>query len=228
MRHMWDWALLRIDPKPRDVMPAPPRFRWQAIAHEPMDWQPLDGSVEFESVVLKRRSTRVQTPASVSTVMNAVRDALRILKEGCGPLDGRYQKPTLSAGALHPIEAIILAPGDAPLLYDDLADVALRLSVANPDELARFLRRAAEVLPHARGAWILLAADVERTSSNYEAAQSLVWRDAGAALQMIALTCQARGLAFCPLGILGSDAPSAIHGQPTGPIGTGVAAIGLP
>lgn len=46
--------------------------------------------------------------------------------------------------------------------------------------------------------------------SAYADSETLVWRDAGAMLQTLALVAELFGLGFCPLGILGSEVVSAL------------------
>ena len=215
-----------IDPKPNLASRKPnERFSWVIAAEEQAHWRETNRIARFFDVVQGRRSSRELKAAPIELTMNAVRDALQIFYHGSGETSDRQRKPVLSAGALHPIQALVIRREGGPLLYDDISDKVLSVAVSQPAALADFCKVAQKVLPNAIGDWILLTADFDRTAASYDSADSLVWRDAGAALQMLALTCQVNGLGFCPLGLLGDDAAHAIHGRHNGPQGVGVAAV---
>lgn len=81
------------------------------------------------------------------------------------------------------------------------------------------------VLPEANGTFFVLIADMARPSCAYANSASLVWRDAGAMLQTIALVAELFGLAYCPLGILGNEVIAALPSSDQ-LMGVGAGAIG--
>jgi hypothetical protein len=133
----------------------------------------------------------------------------------------------MSAGALHPISALII-----PTRED------LRVIRYNPDEhcleslnvesavVQGWIWRVASVVPDANATMIILAADRATPNAVYENSESLIWRDAGALLQTIAMVSTAFRLAFCPLGPLGSEIVEGFSSDRL--IAAGAALIGLP
>jgi hypothetical protein len=140
------------------------------------------------------------------------------------------RKAAISAGALHPVDALLISgPNvDGPIVYDDESDSFLTLSVEDDLGLGAWIASASNVVPSARGHLLLLVGDASLVSSIYENAHSLLWRDGGAALQTLSMTAMSRGLAFCPLGLLGDDALRAIAGDRRNAIAIGTAIIGRP
>lgn len=91
--------------------------------------------------------------------------------------------------------------------------------------MRQFCDNCCELLPEASGYGLVLVGDEGKVAAVYEHPSSLLWRDAGAVLQTIALVCTAYGLAFCPLGIEGQDAVDAVA-LPRRARGVGVGLIG--
>ncbi|WP_311272291.1 MULTISPECIES: hypothetical protein [unclassified Rhizobium] len=139
---------------------------------------------------------------------------------------GRKLKRVISAGALHPIRCVIIDPHGYAVSYDDNDDAFLAVKPRKPDLIAEGLESCSTVLPSAHGHVIVLIADVYLTSTVYKNPGSLLWRDAGAVLQTLALTSEAFDLGFCPLGILGQDFADALLPEDDHYLGVGVAVIG--
>lgn len=118
-----------------------------------------------------------------------------------------------SAGAIHPIHIVVKRPRDnrwwlyrpqnhelSELMESDIKLVglnALSQKVLNSDHATR----------------ILFLAEVGKTLSKYQNGCSLIWRDAGVLLAVMALTATAQGLNFCPLGITGEPWASNLADQ---------------
>jgi len=81
------------------------------------------------------------------------------------------------------------------------------------------------VLPAPSATLLILAAEPGRTSAKYEAAASLVWRDAGVLLGFLAVAAEALGLNYCPLGVTGDSWVKRLLDQP-GLAGVGAAFVG--
>lgn len=100
----------------------------------------------------------------------------------CLPLAGNH-----AAGIYDPDHHELVAPAPADL------DASLR---ANRESVS-------EICGVAMGTTLQFAADIERAEAAYEHSGTLVWRDAGALLVVIALIADALGLAATPLGRIG-------------------------
>lgn len=165
----------------------------------------------FSEVLEGRRSERILRPVSLDCVVNALALGLhpRFWKEGDS--FGRTRGPAISAGALHPISALIIPTREDPRLFRyNAPEHVLELLHANRGLVQGWCRKAREVLPDADGSFILLMADGEISEAVYHDAVSLVWRDAGAILQLMAMICRASSLGFCSLGLLGGEIAQAL------------------
>ncbi|MFJ4452640.1 nitroreductase family protein [Pseudomonas sp. NPDC089392] len=118
-----------------------------------------------------------------------------------------------SAGAIHPIHVVVKRPGDARWwLYQPSTHQLVELKQAHT-RLAGLLELSLQVLTGADATRLLFVAEPGKTLSKYQDGCSLVWRDAGAILGIMALTATAQGLNFCPLGITGEPWASALADQ---------------
>jgi nitroreductase len=163
-------------------------------------------------------------PASLEQTVDALLFALRPRYWKQGDLLERSRRPSLSAGALHPISVLLFHERAAfRLNAESCALERLRFS---DEAYAAWVSKCQRVLPEANGTFLALVADMARPRSAYANSESLVWRDAGALLQTIALVAELFGLGFCPLGILGNEVVTELHsdGQL---LAVGAAAIGL-
>ncbi|WP_123863478.1 hypothetical protein [Burkholderia plantarii] len=96
-----------------------------------------------------------------------------------------------------------------------------------PEARDAWIDKCQRVLPGSNGALLTFVADMARPASAYAHCETLVWRDAGAMLQTLALVATLFGLSFCPLGLLGSEVVSALPLSEQ-LLAVGAAAIGLP
>ncbi|THK35610.1 hypothetical protein EHS39_23545 [Ensifer sp. MPMI2T] len=150
------------------------------------------------------------TAPPIEAVAQVVRKTLLADFAGVGSNHGRKLKAVVSAGALHPIQSVIVSGACDPVIYDDDSDQFFSVQVRDDVRLQAFVENCRTVLPDAGGCWVALIADCRDLSSLYTDHQSLLWRDAGAVIQMMALVAEAHGLAFCPLGILGTEIVEAL------------------
>lgn len=119
-------------------------------------------------------------------------------------------RATPSAGAIHPIHVLINIPGDYRWwLYQPQGHYLVELIKA-PERLAGLLEHSSRVLEGPWAVRVLFVAEPGKTLAKYDEGSSLVWRDAGALLAVIALTAHAQGLTFCPLGITGEPWASSL------------------
>ncbi len=183
-----------------------PKASWATtgvIKNSAMDWQtrkPFDEVVEF------RRSPSVVEEVSLQYTLGFVKHVFDMREIGQGKNLGLARKPPISAGALHPIDVLVVAGPDVqePILFSDFSSKFFTLSVKRPNFLASAIADCREIRPAARGHLILFVGDMRRVEEKYRPSASLLWRDAGAALQMCAMAAFAYGFAFCPLGDTGT------------------------
>lgn len=216
------------DPRPKPgTSPSGPPVEWL----EPANVEIARGSPAtndtLTSIMRSRRSQRTMSAASVQAVAEVVRFVLRTDFIGTGRSHGRKLKAVVSAGALHPVKCIIVDQTGASIAYDDAIDTFFSVGIRDADSMISFLDNCRNVLPTARGHWLAFLADNSDLSALYSDFPSLLWRDAGAVVQMMALAAEAHELAFCPLGILGSEAAAAMLPDTGRYVAVGVAAIGL-
>jgi hypothetical protein len=71
---------------------------------------------------------------------------------------------------------------------------------------------AEQIVAPGQGQLLWFCANVEKINAHYEHPESLIWRDAGVLLGVMALVAEALKLNFCPLGISGEPYLSAAFG----------------
>jgi len=219
--------LKRTDPSPTGAAPRSPAIDW--VNPRRLDLDPgvaRSGLLDFGEVLRSRRSTRRLEKATLQQVAAVVREALKADYTGTGMHEGRKRKRVISAGALHPVNCVLIDPDEGAIYYDDENDVFVAVQPRDQALLGTYLAKCEDVLPTARGHVIGLIADVRDLSSVYTDHETLLWRDAGAVLQTLALTSEASNLGFCPLGILGQELADALLGNDQAFVGVGAAAIG--
>lgn len=130
-----------------------------------------------------------------------------------------------SAGAIHPIHVVINRPGDARWwLYEPHGHFLVELPTAT-SLFNGLLSHSQTVLDAPDAIRLLLLAEPGKTFAKYSDGCSLVWRDAGALLAVMALTAEGLGHSFCPLGITGEPWASSLAKQGE-LIGVGLALLG--
>lgn len=170
----------------------------------------------------------MMSPAPLREIANLLVFATSAHAQLTGDPFGRTQRPAISAGALHPIHLCIVPMAGTPRAFHyDAHQQALEiLSVARRSNLILLVERAKSMLPDAHGSLLVLLAEPEKTRSVYRNSSSLVWRDAGAVLQLLHLCATAYRLAFCPLGMLGSELTRAVFPRGRTIEATGTAVLG--
>ena len=136
-------------------------------------------------------------------------------------------RPTPSAGAIHPIHLLLHRPG-APnwRRYDSRRHGLVELP-ESAKALAGLEEHCHDALPSEHATQLLFVAEPGKTCAKYQNGESLIWRDAGALLSVMAIIAEALDYSFCPLGITGE--PWAGRLAPAGVLmGVGVALVGGP
>lgn len=200
-------------------------YAWPVESSRPFEPLIAPAGRSFVDIFERRRSIRTLSPAPLELTVGALLFALmpRFWKEG--DVLRRSRRPSLSAGALHPISVLLFA--DSAVFRLNADSCMLEKLTFSTEVHDAWIRKCQYLLPMSNGMFITLVADMARPTSAYEHSETLVWRDAGAMLQTLALSAELFGLGFCPLGILGNEIVSAL---PSGEqlLGVGAAAIGLP
>lgn len=160
----------------------------------------------FDEVMELRRSPSVIEETNLELTLGFIRHVFFIREEGQAENIGLAHKPPISAGALHPIDVLVVAGPEVqePILFSDYDSKYLTLSIKCINTFASAIANCREILPTARGHLILFVGDKRRVEEKYRPGTSLLWRDAGAALQACAMAAFAYGFAFCPLGDTGT------------------------
>ncbi|MCQ1779400.1 nitroreductase family protein [Neorhizobium galegae] len=220
---------MHIDPRPNpNIVPEARPISWLDPVAAQIDLSAYSlGDRAFADIMTSRRSVRTIRPAPIEQVAFVVRETMRTYFVGLDTKHGRKLKTVLSAGALHPVKALITKGSGRPLYYDDDQDSFLSLGIRDERSWLSFQDECREVLPHVDGCLVALIADNRDISRLYSNHQSLLWRDAGAVIQGMAFVAEAVGLAMCPMGILGGDAISALLDPTDDFLAVGIVAIGL-
>ncbi|WP_024514767.1 hypothetical protein [Bradyrhizobium sp. Tv2a-2] len=160
----------------------------------------------FRDVMLSRRTMRVAEPMALLDLMSLVRFVTARREIGVAENNGRSRKIPVSAGALHPIDVLIVAgPGvSEPIVYSDVDDRFGSVPLINDHDFSSEIEKLESMLPCAKGHLLLFTGDLDMVDRAYENPASLLWRDAGAMLQSFAFAATVLDLAFVPLGPLGT------------------------
>jgi SagB-type dehydrogenase family enzyme len=162
-------------------------------------------AMAFGDVVASRRSYRKFRPVSIAGISTllwhtAKVKSLQIQKNG-------YiltHRGAPSAGARHPIDIIVYDPkmfSNEHFYYYNPFDHSLN-QIANPNTVP-LINHINQIVPLGEGTLLWFVAHENRTASKYEHPESLIWRDSGALINSIQLTCTALSLDSCPIGSLG-------------------------
>lgn len=214
-----------------------PSPRAEALPYEPIEW-PSCGSLalepassissrntSFDELASQRRSRRLFDPLSLELLGALTWLSCRTLMSGFrfSGLDLSL-RPSPSAGAIHPIHVLIIQGDlDGWHRYDPTGHSLRQIqTLLDPRPVMAGMQR---VLPAPEATLLLFAAEPGLTAAKYEAACSLVWRDAGALLGTMAMAAESLGLSFCPLGVTGEPWIGRLLDQP-GLTGVGAAFVG--
>ncbi len=201
-------------------------FVWPEGQFHPLE-QPIARVDEGLLPLLERRRTKRSFNALSKTELS---ELLWRCARTQAVADSEYgfeleRRPALSAGAIHPIHILIDHNATGNWRRYDSRRHGLHDIPGASELFAQFDQQCEATLRIGQGTRLLLAAEPGKTFAKYEQGESLIWRDAGVLLAMMAMVAEALGCAFCPLGITGE--PWASHLAPTGILsGVGVALLG--
>lgn len=215
-------------PVPRDNIEPYDLVRWPTGEIKRLPAVPAQQSRSLEQLLASRQTTREFREISDKQLGT-------LLRQACGSKEtwpsahgfDLEHRAAPSAGAIHPIHLLLHLPGDPRWwLYQPQGHYLVEICGAAA-RLDGLLLKSAEVLEGGNAVHILFVAEPGKTLSKYEHGCSLIWRDAGALLSIIALTAHAHGLNFCPLGITGEPWASALADQGK-LVGVGLGLLGAP
>jgi SagB-type dehydrogenase family enzyme len=153
-----------------------------------------------------RRSFGVLTARQLSAFLwHAAKTRVSYRDDNGRPFQSR---PAPSAGGCHPHDLLVVRPSKQGLvasIYDSHAHALAELP-CEKQRLRHFVEQVARVVPNQRGTIIWLIGQPQRTANFYWNPESLLWRDAGALIAIMAIVAEALKLSFCPLGSTG-DVP---------------------
>lgn len=215
-----------IEPVPKVVEAVRTKERWAVTSTINVPALELDQSLCFADVLLSRRTRRVCEPMKLRDALSLIQFVMYSRQIGEGDNLGRLRKISLSAGALHPVEVLVVAGPEVcePILYCDTHNAFGTVQFHSPVVANTALQSLSEIVPQAVGHCLLFVANQRHVAQAYEQPRSLLWRDAGALLQTFSLLATALDCAFVPLGSTGSailDALIAPHEDYLA-VGTGI------
>jgi len=134
----------------------------------------------------------------------------------------------VSAGALHPIDIIIVSGVGVsdPIIFCDKSQKFLTLALSNRCELAIAVNEVEKIVPTAVGHLLLFVGDLRSVASAYSEPESLLWRDGGAAIQACSMAAEAYGLTCCPLGHTGQSILNALRAPHSNIVAIGLVVLG--
>ncbi|UEG51393.1 SagB family peptide dehydrogenase [Mucilaginibacter daejeonensis] len=173
--------------------------------------------IPFGKVITNRRSTRKFNAVMLTQLSQLLWYTAKVknlhLQENGYILTHRGAP---SAGARHPIDIIVYNSTmfhREHFYYYNPFDHSLNL-IMNEVVIAPFIIHINKIVNIGRGTLLWFVAHSQRTNSKYENADSLIWRDAGALINSIQLTCTALNLSSCPIGSLGEPYISSFFADP--------------
>lgn len=137
-------------------------------------------------------------------------------------------RPAPSAGACHPHDLLIFEKNrqcSGVAVYNPRNHALMHLKCA-PSDVQIFRSKVGRVLNVQNGTILWLGCQAQRTSSIYHFSESLLWRDAGSLMGVMAMVAEGLNLAFCPIGITGEPHLSALLQSRGHVVGFGGAILG--
>lgn len=196
-----------IEPAPKRVRPLESKDRWAITSSFSIPPLQLKEAPALLETLARRRTRRECEPLALNDVLSLLQFAMQTREFGEGENAGRLRKMTVSAGALHPIEVLVVSGPETsePIIYSDAHDAFGTVQFSSPDSALGQIEQLMAIAPKANGHLLLLVANLRHVSEAYEQPLSLLWRDGGAVLQTLSLLSAALGYAFVPLGPTGSS-----------------------
>lgn len=193
-----------IEPKPKSNFVSK-KSAWEATSIVRRFDSIISSKKSFDEVFQNRRTTRTFCSESLELALDFVQHVFKPHHTGKRTLSNRQRKAMVSGGALHPIDIIVVSGNgvNEPILFCDQTQEFLTLPIENQFSFNAAVSEARKIVPTANGHMLLFVGDLHRVASAYDAPESLLWRDGGAAIQTCSMAAHAYDLSCCPLGHTG-------------------------
>lgn len=170
----------------------------------------------LDAVLDLRRSLLPKSPLSVADLSTVLWYAARIRHAGQDELKRPWSsRAAPGAGGVCEIDLVVDDGVTEPWLYDPRHHRSILLDGIDAESLTNVRSRLRSWAPDADGTALYFLADFAAMSARYEFPQTLIWRDAGALVAVVALVSAWLGLACCPLGLNGREMMTALrHAMP--------------
>lgn len=191
------------NPSPKNIEDSIQVFDYQISNTIFLRKSPDNYNANFFELPFLRKSTRCLSRLKDEQLSDILWFTSKVIRANYSKGYILTHRPTPSAGAIHPIDLLISIPNQPLILYyyNPFSHTLNQLKLS--EEIVKsFINHINKNLRLNDATLIWFIAHTNRTASKYENFQSLVWRDAGALLQSIQLTCTAMSLGSCPVGTL--------------------------
>ena len=187
-------------------------------------------SKRFDAVLAERRTRRPLSALNLNDTLSIVRTIALPQQLGVGENEGRARKAMISAGALHPIEILIVAGPEVqePIIYNDSADLFGTVAISEEASFHNEVKKLESFLPDSEGHILLFVGNSAHVEQRYNNFSSLLWRDGGAILQTFAVYACAHDFGFVPLGSTGNELLNCVVAPHQHFVAVGTALIGKP
>lgn len=172
----------------------------QEILPAPTDQPPTD----IFTALKNRRSALHFNPVNEQQLSNFLWHSCRCLNTTNSPYGFQLeQRPSPSAGAIHPIHLALKHPYNSSWWRYDPYNHALQQIPDGQDKLLELSHQRKQLNDSEQATEVLLLAEPGKMQAKYNHANSLVWRDAGALIGIMSLVAESLNMSFCPLGMTG-------------------------
>lgn len=214
------------NPAPRSTPTSYTPLLWPTAASIALPVPVEDALADLATTLQTRRTSRAFGPvplAALGALLWHTARCQRTAASGLGFL--LEQRPTPSAGAIHPIHLVLQLPGERAWCRYNARTHQLDVLPGASGVLSPLMVQCQDIVALGAGQLVLFVAEPGMTAAKYDYPESLVWRDAGVLQGVLSITAAALGLNLCLLGVTGDPwgAQLAQQGQL---MGVGVAVLG--
>lgn len=194
------------NPEPKKQIEKAPEFVYAICDTIRLSVPTVFPSTSFWKIIRDRKSSKEFKQLSIEQISNILYLASKT-KDVTVDSDGYVltHRPSASAGARHPIDILVISPilGKNVLHYYNPFEHTINKLDLNSENIDQFLLHVNGSINLNNATVIWFLAHPSRTSTKYDNAVSLIWRDAGALIHSIQLACTFYDISSCPLGTLG-------------------------
>ena len=183
----------------------------------------------FGAVLDERRSAHPARPLLTCDLSTLLWYAVRVRHSGHDELKRPwFSRSSPGAGGVCEVDVVVDDGASEPWLYDARHHQAVHLDRIDFEALTQARSRLRSWLPdaHANATTFYCVADVAAISARYEFSETLIWRDAGALIAVIALVSEWIGVVCCPLGLTGAEMTMALSASMPAHQAAGVVILG--